>query len=122
MEATVFSSIFDRDGRISRHGEFTIITFQGGAVVAATGEFNNVQAWARTQLSYGSGNRDLMFFLGRFQTLLARSGSGIATRGSRTALSGIVKAMKAFGLPMDSWSVPANLEDSMEVAKPKPDA
>ncbi len=57
-----------------------------------------------------------------FDTVLARSGSGIATKGSRSVLAMIVKGMEKNGLQMGDWSVPHNINESVEVKKkPKPD-
>lgn len=119
---TVYSSVFDHGSRITRYGEFSVITFPGGAVVASGLECHQLQMWARTEKSRGAQTLDVMAFIGRFQTLLARKGSGVATRGSQLVLRGIVQAMQTCGLPMADWSVPPDFVLSPGNATPKPSA
>ena len=81
-----------------------------------------MQTWARSRASLGNPHRDRSAFVDRFDTVLARSGSGIATKGSRPVLAMIVKGMEKNGLQMGDWSVPHNINESVEVKKkPKPD-
>ena len=80
--------------------------------------------WARSRTSLGSALRDQTAFVGRFENLLARSGGGLATRGSRSVLKRILQGMTANGVIISEWSVPPNIDESVEIQKkvPKPGA
>ncbi len=58
------------------------------------------------------------------KTLLvsAFGGSGIATQGSRPILRGIVAGARALGVQMTGFSVPININDSVEIDRKKPAA
>jgi hypothetical protein len=43
----------------------------------------------------------------------------VATRGNRSVLLRIVKAMKASSMFLEEWSVPRDLDQSMEMKRPK---
>lgn len=118
MAATVFSAIFDRNGHISHHSDYSVIVFEGGAIVAPAIEAMQILKWARSQASRGAGTRNLSAFLDRFENLIARNGCGIGTRGSRMVLSRLVKSMKADSVPMDDWAVPATIEEDEVAAMP----
>ena len=52
-------------------------------------------------------------------SVLARVGGGVATRGNRSVLARIVKAMKASSMFLEEWSIPRDLNESMEMKRPK---
>lgn len=116
-------SAFSGGGRTSRYGDFVVVTMTASAFVATAIEYQQVQTWARARASLGNAQRDRTAFTDRFETLLARSGSGIATKGSRQVLARLVKGMELSGLQIGDWSVPQNVNESVEIKKkPKPAA
>jgi len=80
------------------------------------------QNWARGKMSSGNAQNDRSLFTDRFETLLARSGSGIATKGSRATLRGIVAGLTQLGVQMSGYSVPININESVEIERKKPAA
>lgn len=62
--------------------------------------------------------RDRTSFVDRFETVIARIGSGVRTKGSRGVLQRIVKSMKANALLLEEWSIPHDINESLEI-KPK---
>lgn len=117
MATTVFMSVFATGGRIARYGEFSIVYMHTGAFITTPIELLQHQNWARGRTSSGNAVRDRTAFTDRFETLLARVGSGLSTKGSRGLLQRIVKAMAAAAVPLESWSVPLNLNETMEMKK-----
>ncbi len=104
-------------GRTSRYGDFVVVTLPAMSFATTAQEFQQVQNWARSKTSLGNVNRDRSFFVGRFETVLARSGGGLATRGSRPILQRIIAGMKQGGLQMEEWSIPHNINESVEVKR-----
>ena len=119
MSATILTSVLANGGRTSRYGEFTMVFMHGGGFITTPMEYMQMQNWARGRVSTGNPVRDRTAFVDRFETVLGRIGSGIATKGSRAILSRIVKAMKANAVFLEEWSVPRNLDETMEMKKPK---
>jgi hypothetical protein len=103
MSATLFASVFGTGGRVSRYGEFTIFTTNGCSFATSPLEFERQQAWASARSSSGDAARDCALFLDRFETIIGRDSSGMASKGSRMALLRIVKAMKASSIFMEGW-------------------
>jgi hypothetical protein len=106
MPATLLASVFAGGGRASRYGDFTIVTLHGCCFATTPGEFQQQQGWALAHASSGDTARDCAVFLDRFDTVIGREGSGIASKGSRMALHRIIKAMKASAVFMEGWDVP----------------
>jgi hypothetical protein len=119
MSATVLTSVLAHGGRTSRYGEFTVVHMHGCSFITTPMECMQMQNWARGRTSTGNPARDRTTFVERFETVLARVGGGVATRGNRSVLSRIVKAMKANSLFLEEWSVPRDLDQSMEMKRPK---
>ena len=119
MAATILTSVLAHGGRTGRYGEFTIVYMHGCTFITTPMEFMQQQNWARARTSTGNPARDRTAFVERFETVLGRSGSGIATRGNRSVLSRIVKAMKAASIYLEEWMVPRDLDQSMEMKRPK---
>ncbi|HVT36769.1 MAG TPA: hypothetical protein VHE37_14360, partial [Nevskiaceae bacterium] len=80
-------------------------------------EMQIASQWARSKQSLGNPNKDRSAFAGKFETLVARTGSGITTKGSNKVLQGVVQAMEAAGMDLREWAIPHNLWESMEVKK-----
>jgi hypothetical protein len=119
MSATVLTSVHAHGGRTMRYGEFTVVHMHGCSFITTPMEYMQMQNWARGRTSTGNPARDRTSFVERFETVLGRVGGGVATRGNRSVLSRIVKAMKANSLFLEEWSVPRDLNQSMEMKRPK---
>lgn len=115
--ANLLLGAFSGGGRTARYGDFVVVTMSAAAFVASALEYQRVQTWARARTSLGNAQRDRVAFTDRFETLLARSGCGIATKGSRQVLSRLVKGMEQNGLSVGEWAVPQNLHEGVEVKK-----
>ena len=120
MATNVLNSVFATGGRVARYGEFSIVFMHSGAFITTPMELVTHQNWARGRTSSGNAVKDRTAFTDRFETLLARVGSGLATKGSRGLLARIVKSMIASALPLEQWSIPMNLNEGVEMKKPKP--
>jgi hypothetical protein len=119
MSATVLTSVLAHGGRTNRYGEFTVVHMHGCSFITTPMEYMQMQNWARGRISSGNPVRDRTTFVDRFETVLARIGGGVATRGNRSVLARIVKAMKASSMFLEEWSIPRDLEQSMEMKRPK---
>jgi len=122
MTATVFTSVMQHGGRTSRYGDFTVVHMHGCSFITTPMEFMQMQNWARGRMSCGTPARDRSSFTDRFETLLARVGSGLTSRGNRMALGRIVKSMKANAVFLEEWSIPRDLDAGVEIRKRKPAA
>lgn len=120
MSATILTSVFAQGGRTSRYGDFTIVKMQGASFITTPMEFMQMQNWARGRVSTGNPVKDRTTFVDRFETVLGRVGGGVASRGSKSALGKIVKAMKANAVFLEEWLIPHDLGESVEMKKPKP--
>ena len=118
MSATVLTSVFAAGGRTARYGEYTVVYMQGSTFITTPMEFVQMQNWARSRTSSGNPARDRAMFVDRFETVLARLGSGLASKGSRALLSRLVKAMKANAMFLEEWAIPRNLDEGVEIRKP----
>lgn len=119
MAATVLTSVLAHGGRTARYGDFTVVHMHGCSFITTPMEFMQMQNWARARTSCGNPLRDRNSFVDKFETVLARVGGGVATRGNRSVLARIVKAMKASSMFLEEWSVPRDLNESMEMKRPK---
>lgn len=117
MSATVLMSVLAHGGRTNRYGEFTIVHMHGCSFITTPMEYMQMQNWARGRMSCGNPVRDRTAFVDRFETVLGRAGSGVATRGHPSALGRIVKAMKANSLFLEGWLVPHDLGNSVEIKR-----
>lgn len=120
MSSTILHSVMASGGRAVRYGEYTMVLMQAGTFITSPMEFVQMQNWARARMSTGNPVRDRASFMDRFDTVLARSGSGLATKGNRVALQRIIKAMTANSVPLEEWTIPHNINESVEIAKKKP--
>ena len=110
-------SAFSGGASTSRHGDTVIVKFPASTFATNAGDYKRVENWARGRLSIGNAQRDRAAFVDRFETVLARSGGGVATRGHRPALRLLIRGLTQAGVLMDPWSVPHNIDESMEVAR-----
>ncbi len=117
MSATIFTSVFGSGGSTSRYGDFVVVKMSNCSFITTPMEFQQMSTWARGRMSCGTPHRDRSSFVERFETILARSGSGIASKGNRSVLARIVKSMKANSLFLEEWSIPRDLNESMEIKK-----
>lgn len=123
MAATVSTSVQAHGGRTTRYGEYTIVHMHGCSFITTPMEYLQNSNWARGRQSCGNPSRDRSAFVDRFETVIGRSGSGVATRGNPSALARIVKSMKANSVLLEEWLVPRNLDQGMEMKKkPAPPA
>lgn len=120
MTATILTSVLQHGGRTSRYGDFTVVHMHGASFITTPMEYLQMQNWARGRNSSGNAGRDRTTFVDRFETVLGRIGSGIATKGSKLLLARIVKSMKANAVMVDEWSVPRDLDAGVEMKKRKP--
>jgi hypothetical protein len=117
---TVLLSAFSGGSSSSRHGDFVVVKFPATTFAASAMDFHLVRTWARGRSSLGSPQRDRVAFIERFETLLARGGSGVATKGNRPALRLLVRGLTQVGAVIGEWSVPHNLDESMEAQRRAP--
>jgi len=117
MAATILTSVQAHGGRTTRYGEFTMVHMHNCSFITTPMEYMQMQNWARARVSSGNPGRDRTTFVERFETVLGRSGSGVTTRGNRSILSRIVKAMKSSAVFIEDWSVPRDLDQGMEMKK-----
>lgn len=110
-------------GRVSRAGDLAVVYLQACAFATTSQDYQQVQQWARSKTGSDVPNRDKAAFIARFETIIGRNGSGIATKGSNKVLAKMVKAMEQMGLTPEDWMIPPNLDaDEIEVKKKaKPD-
>ena len=120
MTITVLKSVFASGGRAARRGDYTIVYMHGSAFITTAPEFMQQQTWARSRMSTGNPTRDRTMFVDRFETVLARVGCGLASKGNRGVLSRIVKAMKANAMFLEEWAIPHDLNQSVEMKKKVP--
>lgn len=116
MSVTILQ-VVENGGRFSRYGDFLMVVLPGCAFMTPATDFQQVRQWANSKQSSGTPNRDRMNFVERFETLLARNGSGIATKGHSAVLLRLVKGMKSSGIVLDDWSIPARIYESVEIVK-----
>lgn len=117
MAITVYNALFANGGRTTRYGEFTVVFMQGCSFITTPMEFTQVGNWARGRVSSGNPNRDRTTFVERFETILGRLGSGVASKGSKASLLRIVKSMKANAVFLEEWNVPRDLDAGVEIKK-----
>lgn len=119
---TMLQSASSMGYRTARYGDFVIVTLQSAAFATTAQDHVQAENWARGRPSMGSIQRDRSAYFDRHEILLARSGSGIATKGHRQVLKRIVTGMEQNGMQMNEWSVPHNINESVEIVKKPPAA
>jgi len=101
------------DGRTILYGDYVLIVVSGGAFITTPQEFQQVESWARARRSSGVKSKDRTVFVEKFQTVIARRGSGFATRGNPAVITTLVKAMKANETPLADWSIPPEILEAV---------
>lgn len=119
VTVSLFASAIGTGYRASRYGDFVILTMQAAGFAVPARDLQAAEAWARSRSSLGSTHRDRTAFVDRFETILVRSGSGYATKGSMAVLKRLVHNMEQAGIDIKDYSVPHNVNESVEVKKPK---
>lgn len=117
MSATILTSVFAAGGGTSRYGDFIIVKMSNCWFITTPVEFQQMSNWARGRMSSGTPHRDRQTFVDRFETVLARTGGGVSTKGNRSLLARIVKSMKANSVFLEGWSIPHDLNASVEIAR-----
>lgn len=117
---TLLLSAFSGGACTARHGDFVVVKFPASTFAASAFDYHRVQTWARGRMSMGNAQRDRVAFVDRFETLLARGGSGVATKGNRPALRLLIKGLSQSGAVISEWSVPHNIDESVEIARRAP--
>jgi len=118
---TLMTSVFADGGRVSRFGEFVVCRLHGGSFTVTSLEFLPIRMWANARMSTGNAMRDRTLFIDRFQTVLARKGGGIATRGNRDGLKRLADGIREMGMTISEWSVPHDLDACVvAVRRPQP--
>ena len=117
VPTTLLLSAFSGGSSMSRQGDIVIVKFPASTFATSAADYHQAQVWARARASTGNAQVDRTAFVGRFENLLARGGGGLATKGNRPALRVIVRSLVQFGAVMSLWSVPHDIDASMEVAK-----
>lgn len=116
---TLLRSVFSSGSGTTRYGDFVVIRLPSASFAASAQEFHIVENWARARISSGNAQRDRSQFTDRFDTLLARSGCGIATKGSRPLLKRLVDGLQQMNLDLSAWSIPHNINESVEIERRK---
>ncbi|MEK6806707.1 MAG: hypothetical protein AABY95_08670 [Pseudomonadota bacterium] len=119
MSTTVFSSV-ENGGRFSRYGDFVLVVMPACAFVATAMDFQQARQWAGSKNTSGAAHRDRTSFIERFEHMIARMGSGIATKGNSAVLAGLVKSMKANGLQIADFDIPQRIFDDTKELKYRP--
>lgn len=105
-------------GRVVRQGPLVQFIIDGnGAMVMPTLDFFTVEKWANSKFASGNRMADRTRFLDQIQTLVARPGSFISTRGSSKTLEDLARLMKANGYDLNEWQLPPELKN---LGKPPP--
>ena len=120
MSASIFNSAFGAGGSGSRYGDFVLVRMQNCSCITTAMEFQQASAWARGRVSAGNAQRDRTAFVERFETIIGRIGSAVATKGSRPVLARLLKSMKACALVPSEWSLPHDINDSVEIRRKVP--
>lgn len=119
---SLFASATGPGFRASRYGDFVILKMQSAGFAVSARDLQAAEAWARARSSMGSMHRDRTAFIDRFETVLARSGSGFATKGASAVLRRLVQGMEQAGIDIKEYTLPPNLNESVEIVKKKPPA
>ena len=118
VSQTLHQSAFN-GARTTRYGDVVLVVMESISFFTTAQDFQMASQWARSKQSLGSANKDRSAFANKFETLVARTGSGVATKGSNKVLAKIVEQMETAGMDLKEWMIPHNIHESMEVVKKK---
>ena len=124
MGKSIMDNVLANGGRVTRAGDLAVVYMQAASFATTAQDFQQAQQWARSKPGHEIPHKDRQAFIARFETIIGRNGSGIATKGSNKVLSRVVKAMEQMGMTVDDWMIPKNLDqDEIEIKKKdKPEA
>ena len=118
MGKSIMDNVLANGGRVTRAGDLAVVYMQGSAFATTAVDFQAAQQWARSKPGHELPHKDRQVFIARFETIIGRNGSGIATKGSNKVLQRVVKAMEQMGLTVDDWMIPDNIDaEEIEVKK-----
>ena len=117
MAATIYSAAFGNGGGTSRYSDFVVVRMPNCKFITTPMELQQVSSWARGKMSSGTPQRDRTTFLERFETIIGSSGSAVSTKGNRGVLARMVKSMTASSLMLTEWSIPHDINDSVEIKR-----
>lgn len=111
-------NLFDKvmkGAMMRRMGDLTMVTFgtRGGSMMVASMDFQSARKWAQQKTASGNDARDFQLLLNRMECFVARYGSGLASRGSRTQLLALARAMQNLGYNHEDWSFPRDVADEL---------
>lgn len=101
--------------RRTRHGDSVVVVMQSTAFAVLALDLTKVESWVRATASIGGGQRDLTAFVARFDHVLARTGGGVATRGSDVVLARIARDLIANNVDVSGWAMPRSVRESLDV-------
>jgi hypothetical protein len=113
----LLTSAMSAGGRCARYGDFVVVYLQSLSFATTAQDFQMVQRWARGRRSCGNVHRDRSSFVDHFEFVIARTGSGIASKGSKAVLQRIVNGMNQNGMQISEWQVPQSLFESVEIRR-----
>lgn len=106
-------------GRVIRQGEIVHWVMDGsGAVVVPAQDFLIAQKWGQSRTGSTNVVTDRGRFLEKFETLIARPGSFVSTRGNTRSLASLAKVMIASGYDMSEWGLPFDVKQALKPADP----
>lgn len=109
--------------RANRFGDVVLVIMDTMVYATTSQEFQIASQWARAKTSLGHKNKDRTALLGKLEHVIARSGSGIGTKGTNKVLQQMVSVMEQSGFDIKDYVLPPTLFESIEVKKkPKQEA
>lgn len=122
MNKNLFQSLTE-GGHTQSIGMVTLIVLGRGrgAFVAPVFDASVARKWAEGRDATGIEYRDMTQFMDRFETLIARSGCPLVTRGHPVKLIELAKEMKSAGYELSEWSLPQEVMDAFKRKKPEPE-
>lgn len=107
--------------RANRFGDVVMIIMDTMVYTTPSMEWQMASQWGRAKVSLGNKNKDRNALLGKLEHVIARSGSGIATKGTNKKLQEMVGVMEQSGFDIKDWVLPPTLWESIEIKKKKKD-
>jgi hypothetical protein len=106
-------------GRVIRQGEIVQWVMDGsGAIVVPAQDFLIAQKWGQSRTGSTNIVTDRGRFLEKFETLIARPGSFVSTRGNTRSLASLAKLMIASGYDISEWGLPFDVKQALKPADP----
>ncbi len=106
-------------GRVIRQGEIVQWVMDGsGAIVIPAQDFLIAQKWGQSRTGSTNIVTDRGRLLEKFETLIARPGSFVSTRGNTRSLASLAKVMIASGYDISEWGLPFDVKQALKPADP----